>query len=103
MILRSYISAGYTARKFCYKTWRHRCSLDCSTWQSEWGFVPSNVGLLLLQTALQWREWKAYCCIAKQETCEVSKHAGRLQNSYSWGTWVLNWVKWPERASDHQP
>ena len=28
-----------------------RHSFDCSTWQSEWGFVPSNVDLLLLWTA----------------------------------------------------
>jgi len=50
-----------------------------------------------------WREWKVHCYIAKQETYEVSKHAGRLRNSYSWSTWVLKWVKWPEPVSNHKP
>jgi hypothetical protein len=57
-----------------------RCSCDCSTLQGEWGFIPRNIELLLLLTALNcymylWREWKAYCCIAKQGTYEASHSA----------------------------
>jgi hypothetical protein len=85
-----------------------RCSFVCSAWQSEWGFIPSNVvccyyKLCCTAGCVLWGEWKMHCYIAQLETRKVSKRTGRLQKSYSWGTWVLNWVKWLEHESGHQP
>jgi hypothetical protein len=41
--------------------------------------------------------------MAKQQTYGVSKITGRLRNYYSGGAYVHNWVKWPDRESDHKP
>jgi hypothetical protein len=41
--------------------------------------------------------------MAKQLTYEVAMITGRLRNYYSGGAYVHNWVKWPERESDHKP
>jgi len=50
-----------------------RHSRDYNAWQSKWGFYLSNVDrcyyeLRLSARRILKREWKAYCCIAKQET-----------------------------------
>jgi hypothetical protein len=45
---------------------------------------------------------KMALCMAKQ-TYGVSKVTGRLRNYYSRGAYVHNWIKWPERESDHNP
>jgi hypothetical protein len=41
--------------------------------------------------------------MAKQQTYGASKITGRLRNYCSGGAYVHNWVKWPERESDHKP
>jgi hypothetical protein len=42
-------------------------------------------------------------CMAKQQTYGVSNVTVRLRNYYSGGAYEHNWVKWPERESDHKP
>ena len=50
-----YISAGYTAGKFCYKTRRYLdVPVDSNTWQSERGFVQGM--LTASPTLLTYRE-----------------------------------------------
>jgi hypothetical protein len=44
-----------------------------------------------------------WLCMAKQQTYGVSNITGRLRNYNSGGAYVHNWVKWPERESDHKP
>jgi hypothetical protein len=41
--------------------------------------------------------------MAKQQKYGVLKITGRLRNYYSGCAYAHNWVKWPERESDHKP
>jgi hypothetical protein len=80
---------------------RHYC--DCNAWHSEWGFAPRMITtnhVSLLNES--WEGNDTALCVAKQQTYEFSKITHRLRNYYSGGAYVHNWVKWPERESDHK-
>jgi len=78
-----------------------RSSCNSNAWQSEWGFCLEMCWLNSRAKRFFRRKWVSR--LAWKQTGEVSKITGWLETCYSWGAYVHNWVKWPERESDYKP